>query len=133
MRIVNEQRLDTYRAATRCEYCKRALRGKAEPHHILTRAVCRLDVSPNIIALGNSFECGCHARIHNAEIARCDFLAVVSQREGLVFSEREWLNAVYLFVRAPKNADAEWFRSECEGWSLGERELVRRIWSEVQQ
>lgn len=133
MRIVCEQTLDRFRGPGLCEHCRKQVAYR-EPHHLLARghnAGRRLDVSLNLMALGDWQSCACHAKFHDGNLPRCDLIACLSQREGLVFSEQEWHNAMSLFVRAPKNPDRVWFLKEVLDWTSGERLLVIRTLREI--
>lgn len=101
MRIVDEILLSRFRLAPHCEYCRRALRRPAEPHHLLTRGHgggARLDIAVNLVSLGCAFDCGCHHRFHAGLIPRCDLVALVCQRERLLLGESE-LKTVLLVLQ----------------------------------
>lgn len=131
MQHKDKRTLARFREATRCEYCKRALRHRAEPHHLRTRGSGGSDVSLNLLALGSYVDCNCHGLFHNGNLPRCNLIAALAQREGLVFSETEWSNAMALLVRAPKDADKCWFLKEVLDWTAGERLLVFRTLKEI--
>ena len=131
MRVISESTLQRFREATHCGYCRQRLRLRSEPHHVFTRGLVRLDVSLNLLSLGSAMDCGCHTAFHNGCLPRSDLVAMISQREELLFSEDELRNLVYLFARAPKDATAGWFAGQTLDWTAGERLLVARTLKEV--
>ena len=84
----------------RCEYCGRVCR-KRDAHHVFSRGAGRLDIRINLIGLGTvpPDGCGCHHAYHAGKIPRCDLLAVVAAREGLLQSDIE--AAIYRLRRTP--------------------------------
>lgn len=131
MRFKCAATLDRYRAVSRCDYCKRSLRYKAEAHHLRTRGANGSDVSLNLLSLGSYLDCNCHGLFHDGNLPRCELIACLAQREGLVFGESEWAACMALLVRAPKNADRCWFLKEVLDWTAGERLLVIRTLKEI--
>jgi hypothetical protein len=90
---IDEALLDRFRGRGRCEYCHRQCRNR-EPHHIRQRGIggwSRVDVPINLISLGSAMpgDCNCHGRFHVGHIPRCDLLALVAAREGVLQGEIE--------------------------------------------
>lgn len=99
MRIVDEKLLDRFRTAGKCEWCGQWF-GCREPHHVFARGMgsgSRLDIRINLAAL-----ClWCHRSHHDGNRPlRCDLLAVVAKREGLLQADVE--AEIRRLIRAPK-------------------------------
>lgn len=62
MKLVNEDLLDTFRKAPRCEYCLAPNIHGLDPAHIYSRGAGRVDIPENLVAL-------CR-RCHSAQGAR---------------------------------------------------------------
>lgn len=94
MKIVNEQLLEEFRQAGKCEWCGNRCRVR-EPHHIHARGMGggnRLDVRINLVALGSTlaFQCTCHTDHHNGERPlREELLAVACAREKCLQRDAE--------------------------------------------
>ncbi len=79
MKIVDEDLLEQFRRAGRCEICQRWFY-RLQPHHWLPRGMnsCRrLDVPANLIALCVV----CHAKAEAVNIPREEILRIIAQRE----------------------------------------------------
>ena len=98
MKVVNENALDFFRRAGRCEWCGGYQRNGRDPAHIFSRGAGRLDIPENIIALCRS----CHTAAHWGKISRLQLLVVVGQRECLLIEDIEEL--VYRLRRMPKGS-----------------------------
>ena len=84
MVVIDEKLLDTFRGPGLCGVCGRYCR-RREPHHHKPRghgAGSRLDIPENLIAVGSAFDCGCHVRIENGNVARKFVLAKIAARLG---------------------------------------------------
>ena len=80
MVIKDETLLAEFRAAWRCEWCKRWSPHGCDPHHVFSRGAGRLDVRINLVSLCRA----CHQAHHAGQIPlRCDLLAIVATREGV--------------------------------------------------
>ena len=87
MRIVDDDLLAEFRFAACCESCGKRLERKAQPHHLWCRGAgggSRLDIRCNLIALGDAFECDCHAKAQPHRDFNDSLIAVVARREGLL-------------------------------------------------
>ena len=98
MRIVDEQMLQRFRTAPRCEICRKVK--LIEPHHIHTRGAGRLDISCNLISLCRE----CHSCIDNAH-GKAMCLAYVAKREGHAIVDVE--GVIHWFRSLPKGLDRE--------------------------
>jgi len=100
MRIVNPELLDAFRWKMACEWC--GARGTGfDPHHIYSRGWCRLDVRINLLSLCRA----CHSAHHAGNRPlRCDLLAVVAAREGLL--QDDIITELWRLYRAPKSIEA---------------------------
>lgn len=82
MRIVDENCLNRFRFARKCEWCAAPTPHGAHPHHIYCRGAGsggRLDIAINLIAL----DWKCHGMVHSGHIQRHDLLAIVAARHGV--------------------------------------------------
>jgi hypothetical protein len=79
MRIENENLLDWFRNAPKCEWCRKPTPAGCDPHHVRSRGAGRIDVRENLVSLCRV----CHT-IHHAgcEPTTEDLLEVVAKREG---------------------------------------------------
>ncbi len=88
MIVKDEALLDEFRSGGPCEWCKRWAEPR-QPHHLFARGHGggnRLDVRINLAALCHE----CHRAHHDGHRPlRCDLLAVVAAREGLIQNEIE--------------------------------------------
>lgn len=97
MKIIDEDLLDVFRQAGRCELCSRP---GADPHHVLSRGMgsaTRLDVRENLLCLCRA----CHDRAHYSACPRRRvLLLVIADREGRPVDEIE--AKLYALWRARK-------------------------------
>jgi hypothetical protein len=98
MILVDENLLYRFRGPGKCEWCDKHHQAR-HPHHLLARGMGgggRLDHRLNLIALCPV----CHNEVHCGVIMRCDLLAKVAVREGIL--QREILNKLYEIRRSLK-------------------------------
>ncbi len=91
--VIDADCLNRFRGPGHCDFCKRYV-DRREPHHLIRKGIgggSQYDVSYNIAALCAAFSGGedCHGRVHSGHILRCEIVAVVSAREGLLQGELE--------------------------------------------
>ena len=126
MRIIDDDLLDRFRSAGRCEICRKQCKQR-EPHHHRRKGFgsgARLDVAINLVALGSSalFCCGCHGSIHAGEIPNEAVLAAIAKREKERPQDIE--EALFILERLPKNASLETIKAETDAISAAVRNLV---------
>lgn len=131
MIVVNETLLDEFRGPGPCEWCGKPCK-RREPHHLWARGIgggSRMDIRINLIALGHSetFQCGCHKRIHAGGLDRHQMIEVVAKRER---TDPDLIQAVvWLLCRTPKGARPN--LADLEG---GEAELLgKRVLEEIER
>lgn len=96
MIIKDEDLLDEFRQARRCEVCKKAR--ITDPHHIFAKGVGgggRLDIAENMLAACRK----CHMLIHDGHIKRKRILEIVAAREKKSIDDITGL--VYFLLRTP--------------------------------
>jgi hypothetical protein len=105
--ITDEALLNRFRGPGPCEWCKKPCRNR-EAAHVFCKGFggwARLDVAVNVVALGGPWDCNCHGSHHDGNRPlRCDLLAVVAQREGLLQGQIE--ETVWRLLRTPKERRA---------------------------
>jgi hypothetical protein len=104
MIIKDEDLLDEFRGAKKCEWCRRRVGGPAHPHHIWARGMGggnRMDVRENLISLCLN----CHQVVHNGEIPRDAILVMVARREKV--SVEEICDKIWTIQRTPARHQAE--------------------------
>lgn len=100
MVVIDEELLVEFRAARRCELCRRATPNGTDPHHCFSRGAGRIDHAFNLISLCRD----CHCRIHGGGLARERLLEIVAAREGTtVEAIRE---EIWRLRREPKGSTA---------------------------
>ena len=82
MRIIHEPTLDRFRGRGICELCGKPC-WRRVPHHVQTRGVNRLDISCNLISVGDDFTCRCHSQAQRYIIPRVVVLDAIAVREGV--------------------------------------------------
>lgn len=88
MIIRDEYLLEKCRNKPVCEWCGQRRSIRLDPHHIFSKGMggaTRLDIKINLISLCRP----CHTDVHQGHISRCDLLAVVAAREGLLQADIE--------------------------------------------
>lgn len=101
MRVPDEDLLDAFRAARRCDLCGLPIYDRAEPHHVYPKGAgsgSRVDIRENIMAVHRN----CHASIEAGNVHREVCWLIVALREGKTPEEVKTL--VYRIVAAPKDA-----------------------------
>ena len=88
MKLVDERLLDKFRAAWRCEYCKRQMPSGCDPAHIFSRGAGRVDIAGNLIALCRWCHVKAHAKTEGVRITRQELLEIAARREGVA---PEWV------------------------------------------
>lgn len=100
MRIIDESLLDIFRHKTKCHWCGLRTDG-CDPAHAFSRGAGRLDIAINLIALCRE----CHTANHAGHIMRCDLLAIIAVREGVLQPDIEAV--VWWIRRQPKESTPE--------------------------
>lgn len=138
MKIINEELMDEFRDAPRCEWCKKPTRGRLDPHHLWKRGIgggWRLDCRLNLISLCRP----CHNLAEDDTADRGSLVAIVSQRERVTFGEQDMQELVWMLRRAPDDADSLWFNLEAREFLAAEQigpvvpQLLERVLGEVRQ
>lgn len=105
MKIPNVELVRSVGERTVCELCNRRLRYRAHPHHVFSRGAGRVDMPFNLIALGGAFDCNCHGRFHDGNLAKSQILERVARREDVFQLAIE--DAIYALRRLDKWASEE--------------------------
>lgn len=139
MRIVNKELRRQFSVAGACELCRAYCRAR-EPHHWyfakgMGSGRC-YDVRPNLISLGQTWECECHRRLHDStmkiggiEVDKDVLCLLVAQRERV---PQPSIHAVMRLIdQCSKSPTLAEVARRAEGFTLEARALLKRTFLET--
>lgn len=125
MLIENDEVLQAFRTAPKCEFCGKENRHSLDPHHRRKRGMgggSRLDIRINV---ASACRLPCHRDCENGTIPESRVLEVIAARERTAVEAIE--EVVNLILRTPKGATQDRIRREEEALSARAKVLLFQI------